>query len=276
MICGAESRAYCDRLSFGENWSVRQCLQCGHGFVSNRPTHLQLQAIYASDVHLPLEEPDLALLQSQADAKDLARRVSSLCDSRGRSLDVGSGSGGFSYYLAREGFTPFMIDLDPRAAKWAALVPGACFELCSIEAYTDPEPFDVIVMSQVLEHALNPMEWLRRASRLLSPDGVLAIALPNFGGVYHLLGARDPFLIPPIHLNFFTPTSLRLAFRSAGLDARVMRSRSRVHVPKGLPMRSFILRRAWNAVCQILDPTSRGIVLTAFAKLAAQTLPAGR
>ena len=66
-------------------------------------------------------------------------------------------------------------------------------------------------MSHVLEHSLQPLDWLKHAWKLLSDDGILAIALPNFGGVYRFLGERDPWIIPPVHLQFFTPRSLRQA-----------------------------------------------------------------
>ena len=72
-------------------------------------------------------------------------------------------------------------------------------------------------MSHVLEHSLRPLDWLAHAAKLLSPDGILAIAIPNFGGIYRFLGERDPWIIPPVHLQFFTPRSLRRALESSGL-----------------------------------------------------------
>src|SRR6185436_16557697 len=107
---------------------------------------------------------------------------------------------------------------DPRARCAVERVPGSTFYACTFEDLTDPGPYDAIVMSHVLEHALDPAAWLGRARALLAPGGVLAIALPNFGGVYRLLGSRDPFIIPPVHLNYFTARSLGLALRAAGLE----------------------------------------------------------
>src|SRR5205807_7246343 len=108
----------------------------------------------------------------------------------------------------------------------------------------DRGPFAAIGMSQVLEHALDPMGWLRHARQLLIPGGVLVIAVPNFSGVYRLLGKRDPFLMPPIHLNYFTPKSLRLAFEAAGLSTVVMQSRSLMAMRNGTGARSMIRRMA--------------------------------
>ena len=59
-------------------------------------------------------------------------------------------------------------------------------------------------MSQVLEHSIEPMEWLLKANSMLSKKGVLIISVPQFKGIYRLLGLRDPYICPPEHLNFFT------------------------------------------------------------------------
>jgi hypothetical protein len=71
-----------------------------------------------------------------------------------------------------------------------------------------PKCYDAILMSQVLEHAINPGLWLSSAYKMLSEGGILVIAVPQYKGIYRILGSRDPFIIPPEHLNFFTRHSL--------------------------------------------------------------------
>jgi hypothetical protein len=115
-------------------------------------------------------------------------------------------------------------------------------------------------MSQVLEHALDPSDWISRAARLLSPGGVLAIALPNFVGVYRLLGVKDPFLCPPIHLNHFTPASMRLLLERSGLRVVRVCSESRVD-----PGSAQLARSLWNVLSRPLAVTARGVMLWAIA-----------
>ncbi len=190
---------------------------------------------------------------------------------RGRTLDVGAGDGGFSFHLRELGFQPnLLLDLDERARAAAQQhLPDARFRVGSFEELSEPDPFDAIIMSQVLEHALDPIDWLRRAHSMLSPGGVLAVALPNFNGVYRLLGNRDPFIIPPIHLNYFTPASLRLALTDCDLRVAHMDSRSDI-TPRnnrrglrGLALAATV--RLWNFAGIPLNSTSRGIILRAFA-----------
>ena len=88
--------------------------------------------------------------------------------------------------------------------------------------------YDAILMSQVLEHSIEPMEWLLKANSILSDKGVLIVALPMFKGLYRFLGLKDPYVCPPEHLNFFTKKSLKIALEISGFQILYYKSRSRI------------------------------------------------
>jgi len=187
---------------------------------------------------------------------------------------VGSGGGSSTLCLHQAGFREhLLIDFDPRAGFATQHIPNSRFEQIAFESLTEASgPFDVIVMSHVLEHSLKPLDWLSHAAKLLSHDGILAIAIPNFGGVYRFLGERDPWIIPPVHLQYFTPGSMRRALESSGLSVIRIASRSSVTldpVDRELSVKSKLVRRAWNALAIGLNQTARGIVMHAFARRAA-------
>jgi 2-polyprenyl-3-methyl-5-hydroxy-6-metoxy-1,4-benzoquinol methylase len=271
-ICRGETRPFCRRHANGREWQIDQCRSCGHGFVSNRPTLDELAAIYSSDDEEPPEMPlDEDELRNKRDCIDLARCIADLTDERGATLDVGCGGGGFSYHLAKLGFTPNVLnDFSPASARVIKYLSEAEFHQGAFEDLKHRGPFSVIVMSQVLEHTLDPADWLLRSRRLLSPNGVLAIAVPNFAGLYHLFGTRDPFIIPPRHLNYFTPRSLRMAMEQAGLRVIKMDSRSRIKVSGHFRPHGIAVRRAlagcWNLASGVLNPTTRGVILRAYAR----------
>jgi 2-polyprenyl-3-methyl-5-hydroxy-6-metoxy-1,4-benzoquinol methylase len=284
-ICGGTAAPYCAKHDYGHDWQIDRCGECGYGFVANRPTIAKLTQIYSKDEsHLPYGQVTAATHAARADARNLASRAAALARGKGPSLDVGCGDGAFSFHLQAQGFgPPFMIDLDPRAQRTAtALVPGAIFRMCTFEDFSDRAAahmaeagvspasgkFAAIVMSQVLEHALDPLDWLRRAAMLLCDGGILAIAVPNFGGVYRILGARDPFIRPPIHLNYFTPKALRLAMARCGLRTMRLDSRSEISMSRRAGIKGLLVRMlvaAWNATSIVLNGSSRGVILRAFA-----------
>jgi 2-polyprenyl-3-methyl-5-hydroxy-6-metoxy-1,4-benzoquinol methylase len=268
--CGAVARLYTSKTGHGQVWHVHRCSTCGHGFVSNRPTPQTLERIYSTtDDHHPMDDPSSPEARATRDENNrLVDTIVKLTPVRGDSLDIGSGGAMFSHQLHRKGFRPVMIDLDPRAQRAAEWIPGGIFKRTSFEDFEHERPFGAIVMSQVLEHALHPVQWLRKAQGLLSQNGVLAVALPNFAGVYRVLGERDPFLIPPVHLNYFTRHSLERMFRQAGLRPVKFDSSSSVitrHPTKAFSAKRRVLGAAWNAVAGVLDPTALGIILHGYA-----------
>lgn len=268
--CKAPAAFYTSKTAYEQAWDLHRCSTCGHGFVANRPTPEVLNRIYSeTDTHLPMDEPASTEADAQRHAANpVVETICKLSGRRGDSLDVGSGSGIFSYHLQRKGFRPVMIDLDPRAEKAAASIAGGVFRRSSFEDFSHDKPFAAILMSQVLEHSLSPISWLTKARTMLSQGGVLAVALPNFAGVYRMLGQRDPFIIPPIHLNYFTRDSLDRMFTAAGLRAAKFCSNSQVITRH--PTRHFSAKRriggaVWNALSPVLNPTTKGIILEGYA-----------
>lgn len=270
-ICSAPSRAYCTKHAFGKDWPILRCTAkgCRHGFVFPRPTLSDVTAANAdetarSDFAAPQREPTMA----RQDVRSLVNTLDRLARVRGRSLDIGAGDGSFSMGLSTVGFAPHMIDLDPRGQLATTTIPNSTFAADTFEGLQDRGPFGLILMSQVLEHALDPLDWLRRSADLLVPGGMIVIALPNFGGVYRLLGERDPYLIPPIHVNFFTPGSLRRALEATGFAPARIDSNSHT-TPRRADGRVGAKRLVLSALMELarplLDPPARGIILRAFA-----------
>jgi SAM-dependent methyltransferase len=268
-ICGSPAKAYCHKRAVERDWEVAKCVSCGHGFVVNRPDLSLLKDLYAAQAAVAPGHTHESSVEYFDSRPDSARDIVRLTHLRGRSLDVGSGDGTISYHLKKHGFRPLMIDVSEWARRQASCVPGGSYRMAAFEDLDDPGPFDVIVMSQVLEHALEPVQWLNKASRLLAPGGVLAVGVPNFGGVYRVLGDRDPFIAPPFHLNYFTPDSIRIAFERAGLQARRISYASRVNVaarPGWMSRAKRVLGNAWNlTAAPLADAAHKGILLLAYA-----------
>jgi len=60
-----------------------------------------------------------------------------------------------------------------------------------------------------LEHALDINLWIDKARNLLVNNGIIAVAVPNYGSIFRvLLQENDPFITPPEHLNYFNAISL--------------------------------------------------------------------
>src|SRR5262249_5882897 len=86
--------------------------------------------------------------------------------------------------------------------------------------------FDLIVMSELIEHVVSPIQFLQQAARLLRAGGALYLTTPNGTGLSaRVLGMTWSVIAPPQHLHLFSPKSLRIALRRAGFH----RSRVQMH-----------------------------------------------
>jgi SAM-dependent methyltransferase len=101
----------------------------------------------------------------------------------GRLLDVGAGRGDLAVVLRARGWDVTGLEPSQQACeegrrRGARMVRGALGDAAAAEL---GEAYDVVVFRHALEHVVEPREDLGRARELLRPEGVLVIALPNFG-----------------------------------------------------------------------------------------------
>ena len=129
----------------------------------------------------------------------------------GRFLDVGCGAGTLVREMVNAGWQSTGVDISESAVLEArASVPAASFHVGTLESAGMTGPYDLVAMQHVLEHVPRPMECLRKCFDLLSPGGILVIALPNIQSAEarllrrhwmgleiprHLLHFREPVLI---------------------------------------------------------------------------------
>lgn len=79
------------------------------------------------------------------------------------------------------------------------------------------EHFDIVVIWHVLEHLQNPLDTLRQVFELLRPNGLLALAVPNFGSFQSRLFRQHWFHLDlPRHIHHFSPETLSRCLEDVG------------------------------------------------------------
>jgi SAM-dependent methyltransferase len=96
----------------------------------------------------------------------------------GRLLDIGCNEGRGLKIYKHNGFSPEGLELNPRAAAVARSAGFAVHETL-LEDFDPATPYDVVVLSNVLEHSLDPKRMLLDIARILKPEGQVWIACPN-------------------------------------------------------------------------------------------------
>jgi len=149
-----------------------------------------------------------------------------------RVLDVGCGTGFLLERLAQRGFAGVGVDLSPESvaiARRRLAEIGADDRLTATvgSAYEPPEgPFELITLTDVLEHLEDPRACLRALRAQLAPGGLLVVSTPNrasLSGLRRALAERWPRLgirlrLAPVD-NWQTWTDLESHGAAAGLVA---------------------------------------------------------
>lgn len=136
-------------------------------------------------------------------------------------IDIGS-SIGILVRMAKDlGWKAVGIDLDKNAVEVGKKKFGIDLRHTSLEkAGFKKGEFDVVVMSHVLEHILDPDSVLTEALRVLKKDGLLVVQVPNIEGlpvkVQNWRGDVWYGYWPTQHIWHFTPKTLRMILEKNG------------------------------------------------------------
>jgi SAM-dependent methyltransferase len=85
---------------------------------------------------------------------------------------------------------------------------------------TQAAPFDIIVMTDVLEHLQDPVRDLETMRGLLAPNGLLVVATLDFGSPSARRYGLAWRQIVVSHIVYWTRPSIRRALTEAGFDVR--------------------------------------------------------
>jgi len=149
----------------------------------------------------------------------------------GRLLDVGSGPGLFLAMGRARGWQVKGIEPSAQASAYSKEVLGLDVESTFLdhESAARLGQFDVVNLSEVLEHLPDPAEMLALTHKLLKPSGVISLVVPNdFNPLQMILRDRQGFspwwVSPPHHLNYFSHPSLKALVERQGFELLHMES----------------------------------------------------
>ena len=232
LVCGGPTSPLLDDVRdnrFGSpgTWSIRRCAACDTAQTDPLPTQGELIALYeahynyggeAGTAYTGWRERLFAsplyrwFLRIDGDVSFHSQR------GVGRLLDIGCNEGrGLSLY-ARGGFTVEGLELNANAAA-AARRRGFTVHEVDIVDFRPAAPFDRAVLSNVLEHALDPRAMLKHVHRILKPSGEVWISLPNRDSwLRRWFGRSWINWHVPFHITHFSAPALRQLLSQHGFE----------------------------------------------------------
>lgn len=168
-----------------------------------------------------------------------------------RLLEIGCGPGLFLERARRAGIDAQGIEVYEEIAR-PGIARGLPIRIGMFPGCVGPdERFDAIAFNDVFEHLPDPAAVLDTCWRMLSPDGLVVINLPNSHGLYFSVARRalacgihgpwdrmwqKGFFTP--HLHYFSPGSLERLCRRHGFEPAI----------SPLHLRSTSLRGLWRRI----------------------------
>jgi SAM-dependent methyltransferase len=230
IVCEQGTEASVDglfdtRFGIEGSFEVRRCLQCDLEQLFPVPALAHLKSLYErfynfsgehGTAYTRLREwffssPLYRLwIRLDADISFHTHRGS------GRLLDIGCNEGRTLKNYARNGFQAEGTELNETAAA-VAREAGFAVYTGALEDFAPAAPYDVAVLSNVLEHSLDPKAMLRSLGRVLKSEGEVWISCPNSQSwLRPVFGRWWINWHVPFHIVHFSPLTLRRLLEESG------------------------------------------------------------
>ena len=119
----------------------------------------------------------------------------------------------------------------------------------SIEEYSkNNKKYDIIIMTDVIEHSDNPFELLSLIEKSLNKNGKLILSTFNFDSLFSkIMGKNYPWIIP-MHKYYFSNTTLKNALTESKLELFDIQNDTRIISLEYLLQKFNILAPSFNFI----------------------------
>lgn len=215
---------YDDRYGYPDSFAQFECNACGHRTIPTNFSSDDLTRLYTQ--YYPRGNFDLEQFRPEVEKKGF---FSWLAGDRSsafrwvprnvRVLDIGCGLGTTLAYHRNRGCQATGIEADANvqavAARYGLDIRQGVFDGSQFETNS----FDFVTLDQVAEHVVDPHSLLKGVARVLKPGGTAIITTPNPKSLgVRVFGRKWLNWHVPYHIQFYTPKSLALVAREAGLE----------------------------------------------------------
>lgn len=208
-LCDSDRTSY---FSTKNNYKLYKCLNCKLLFIYPVPNLIELY----DDSYFKGAEKGFGYVDYDADKEPMTPTFNKYLDllakygaDTGKLLDIGAATGFFLNIAKQKGFDTVGVEFSDFAAKQGRSKGLNIITGDLISQNFPSESFDVVTMFDVLEHVPNPKEIIFEVNRILKKDGFLLVNTPDAQSLWaRVLGKRWQLIVPPEHINYFSPKNL--------------------------------------------------------------------
>jgi 2-polyprenyl-3-methyl-5-hydroxy-6-metoxy-1,4-benzoquinol methylase len=204
---------------------IARCLDCGLSYTNPRPKASEILKGYGNCI----DETYLLESSSRSINAHFSLNTIKPFASQGKLLEIGS-SVGYFLNAARTDFE--VTGLEP--STWACEEAKRRFSLqCYAESFESSpsitgKTFDVVAMSDVIEHLLDPKAALLSCGSLLKKGGILYLVTPDIGSLSAKIMRAYWWGLRPAHIYYFDRATITRMLREAGFEVLLVKSFGRI------------------------------------------------
>jgi len=205
-----------------ESYRMIKCANCNFVYLNPRPSAEDLCEYYQHH-YLPRDPESVGMWHCMMKAvfHKAANQIEKY-HTKGKVLDVGCGFGFFLQEMKRRGWDVTGLEVS---------LPGICYARDTLklpvhcntfeEADLPENHYDVVSAFYVIEHAYNPLIFLKKIHSLLKPKGIVVLRYPHtylLERLLTILGVENNVYDIPFHLSDFSPHSVEQFLIRAGFS----------------------------------------------------------
>jgi len=209
-------------------FNIYHCPNCNTAFSLDRvETAKMYEDIYLNGEHVPgydrywkyarnvkkSRHPMAYLSKSEETYWSVGEAIKTVVQNKktAKILEIGSGLGYLTYSLRSENYNIIGIDVSDAAVQKAKERFGDFYLHADLFEYAQqyPATYDVVILTEVIEHVENPLDFIRSIKMLLKTGGHTIITTPNktFYPSEIVWGTEHP----PVHCWWFSEESMNYA-----------------------------------------------------------------
>jgi len=133
-------------------------------------------------------------------------------------LELGSGLGYLTYALNKEGYNIHGLDISNEAVEQAKNTFGDYYMCKDVHDYALEKPgsYDIVILTEVIEHIQEPIGFIKSIQKLLRKDGYMIITTPNKTLIPSDIVWDSE--APPVHHWWFSEASMQYMANTLDLN----------------------------------------------------------
>jgi 2-polyprenyl-3-methyl-5-hydroxy-6-metoxy-1,4-benzoquinol methylase len=224
-----------NRFGSRGEYFILVCKHCGFLITAPVPEYQELIDLYETHYNFPKNGENIYTNLRRFFLNSIAYKFWTTLDGdisfhmirgRGWLLDIGCNEGRGLQIYERNGYTAEGLELNETAAAEARKAGFRIYDDL-LEQFEPEKLYDVVVLSNVIEHSLDPKDMLNHVNRILEAGGQVWISCPNVDSWQRkLFGKYWINWHVPFHIVHFSQKTLINILKETGFEIQAIRQES--------------------------------------------------